>query len=181
MAQPNEALSALMARVALGDRRAFRSLYDATAPDVTGLLHGLLRQHDAVDDALQDTYVKVWHRAADYHPGRGQVNTWIASIARYRAIDMLRARQRRAGSDDGLTEIPDQQADIIEQLSGASTQQRLGACMDTLSNDQQQSISLAFYRGYTHDELAEAFGTPLGTVKAWIRRGLKKLRECLEQ
>ncbi len=180
MAKDNDTLVALMSRVALGDRRAFRSVYDATASDICGLLHGMLGQADAVDDALQETYVKVWHRAGDYHPDRGQVNTWIASIARYRAIDVLRAKKRRSGTDDELATLPDLRSDVLELVSGDADVDRLASCLETLSGDQQQSISLAFYRGYTHEEVASVFGTPLGTVKAWIRRGLKKLRECLE-
>lgn len=180
MRQGNETLVRLMARVSLGDRRAFRSLYEATAPDVSGLLHAMLPSPDAVDDALQDTYVKVWHRADDYHPERGQVNTWIASIARYRAIDMLRSRRIRSGSDAGLAELPDPSEDVFETVSDAREHARLSSCMGTLSDDQQRSISLAFFRGYTHEEVAGEFDTPLGTVKAWIRRGLQKLRECLE-
>lgn len=180
MANDNARLVGLMARVALGDRQAFRALYEATAPDICGLLHSMLEQADAVDDALQDTYVKVWHRAGDYHAERGQVNTWIASIARYLAIDVLRSRQRRPESDVALASLPDLQSNTLDEVSTDAEFARLAACLETLTGDQQQTISLAFFRGYTHEEVASVVDTPLGTVKAWMRRGLRKLRECLE-
>lgn len=181
MASANESLIKLMAQVALGDRRAFQSLYEETAPDIMGLLSSMLRQRELAEDLLQDTFVKVWHRASDYHPERGQVTTWIASIARYAAIDSLRSRKIRQGDDSGLSTLADENPDALERIAGLSEQQKLYHCMDTLSAEQKQSISLAFYRGYTHDELAQQLNSPLGTVKAWVRRGLKKLRECLEQ
>lgn len=181
MTNSNQKLARLMAQVSLGDRAAFKTLYEHTAPDVMGLLRSMLRQGDLAEDLLQDTFVKVWHRAGDYHPERGQVSTWIASIARYAAIDALRARKIRRGDDSLLDNLRDQRPSAFEQLAGDAQEERLHHCMGTLSDDQKQSISLAFFGGYTHDELASQLDKPLGTVKAWIRRGLSKLRECLEQ
>lgn len=181
MSESNPALARLMSRVSLGDRGAFQSLYEETSPHIMGLLQSMLSQRELAEDVLQDTFVKVWHRAGDYHPGRGQVNTWIASIARYGAIDAIRANKVRRGSDDALETIPDGATQALDHIAGDQDEQRLYQCLDTLSADQKQSISLAFFRGYTHDELASQLATPLGTVKAWVRRGLKKLRECLDQ
>ncbi|MFK7831042.1 MAG: sigma-70 family RNA polymerase sigma factor [Congregibacter sp.] len=177
----NDALVTLMARVSMGDRSAFKILYEETAPNIMGLLGSMLRQKDLAEDLLQDTFVKVWHRASDYHPERGQVTTWIASIARYAAIDTLRASKLRPSSDIPMETLSDSAAETLELLASQSDQERLYYCMDVLSAEQKQSISLAFFRGYTHDQLAEQLDTPLGTVKAWIRRGLLKLRECLER
>ena len=181
MPETNPALVRLMSRVSLGDRSAFERLYEETSPNIMGLLHSMLPQRDLAEDVLQDTFVKVWHRAADYHPERGQVSTWIASIARYGAIDAIRANSVRRGSDDGLEALPDDASGALDRIAEDQDEQRLYYCLDTLSSDQKQSITLAFFRGYTHDELASQLSTPLGTVKAWVRRGLKKLRECLDQ
>lgn len=181
MTASNDALIHLMSRVSLGDRSAFETLYDETSPHVMGLLSSMLRRREVAEDVLQDTFVKVWHRAADYHPERGQVNTWIASIARYAAIDLLREGKHRQTQDDVLDTLPDDAASALEEIAGASEEDRLHYCIGTLSADQRQTITLAFFRGYTHEELASQLARPLGTVKAWVRRGLSKLRECLEQ
>lgn len=180
MSSPNTGHADLLARVALRDRRAFSALYDATAPQVMGLLMGMLRRRDIAEDVLQDTYVKVWHRAADYHPQRGQVNTWIASIARYAAIDALRAEKVRQPDATDVDALADDGAVTEGLAESVSEEDRLRHCINTLSGDQRQTISLAFFRGFTHEELAAEMAIPLGTIKAWVRRGLRKLRECLE-
>jgi len=174
-------LNRLIARTALGDREAFKRLYDCTAPQILGLLMGMLRQKELAEDMLQDTYLKVWHRAGDYHADRGQVTTWLASIARYRALDLIRSRQVRhrhaerpdpSDTDDPPSPLMMAQCQLEEG--------RLHDCIEALNNDQRQSIGLAFYRGFTHEELAAQLAVPLGTAKAWIRRGLQQLRQCLE-
>ena len=181
MASEQSELVGVIGQVALGDRSAFKLLYDQTAPQVLGLLMSMLQSRDLAEDVLQDTYLKVWHRAADYHQGRGQVTTWLSSIARYRALDIMRASAIRKGeatdADDTLDEIS---PSAMQAVAANLENSRLQTCLETLSSDQRQSIGLAYYRGFTHDELAAQLAVPLGTVKAWIRRGLQKLRECME-
>ena len=177
-----EELRALLSRTALGDRDAFKALYQATSPQILGLLIHMLGQRDRAEDALQDTYIKVWHRARDYHAERGQVNTWLASIARYRALDLLRAdktRQQRASRAKPELATEDELPDALAQSQ--SDNGRLYDCLHQLNDRQRQSIGLAFFRGFTHEELAAQLAAPLGTVKAWIRRGLQQLRLCLEE
>jgi len=180
MSESNHTLSILLAQTALGDKRAFHALYETTSPQIMGLLMSMLRRRDLAEDLLQDTYVKVWHRAGDYHAQRGQVSTWIASIARYAAIDLLRSEAIRRPASDDTDSAVDPLASASRALVEDEDQSRLLECLDALSSDQRQTISLAFYRGYTHEELALQLATPLGTVKAWIRRGLNRLRECLD-
>lgn len=176
MADEQEELESLLARTAMADRAAFHALYGATSPRVYGVLVAMLRDEEIAQDVLQDTYVKVWGRAGEYHADRGQVLSWIIAIARYRALDLLRASKRRSSFEQQAGEalslaLP--QADAFSEL--------LKECLERLADIQRRSILYAFVHGYTHEELAEREATPVGTVKSRIRRGLQRLRECLEQ
>lgn len=178
MAWDQAVLARLLARSAQGDRAAFKRLYEDTAPRVFGLLLKMIRERTAAEDVLQETYLRVWHRAGDYHADRGQVISWLVSIARYRALDLLRAR--RAGAEPPELELAAEQwPDGV--LSTTAEAGALRRCLDTLSSDQRQSIAFAFFHGLSHGELARRLGTPLGTVKTWIRRGLARLKDCLER
>ena len=177
-------LCSLLAKTALGDKNAFKQLYDETSPQLLGLLIGMLRHRDLAEDVLQDTFLKVWHRAGDYHADRGQVTTWLSSIARYRALDTLRAqkvrrkRDQQLGADD--TVEPGAADSLSQWAANPGEQARRQDCIGELNENQRQSIGLAFYRGFTHEELSTQLEVPLGTIKAWIRRGLQQLRRCLE-
>lgn len=177
-------LCTLLAKTALGDRNAFKQLYDETSPQLLGLLISMLKHRDVAEDVLQDTFLKVWHRAGDYHADRGQVTTWMSSIARYRALDILRAqgvRRKRDQQQDPTEPLTTELAFALPETdSEVGAGDRLQDCIHELSEDQRQSIGLAFYRGFTHEELSAQLEVPLGTVKAWIRRGLQQLRRCLE-
>lgn len=169
-------LEALLEATARGDDSAFRMLYERTAPLLLGLSLKLLRRRDAAEDVLQDAFIRIWHNAGEYHRDRGRVLTWMASIVRYRAIDVL--RRRRIDGED-----PDQQDSgpgPFELLQSADDAERLMRCLGLLGERQSRSITLAFFEGLSHRELAGRLQEPLGTVKTWIRRGLASLRECLE-
>lgn len=179
-----EQLVEWLAATAEGDERAFQQLYSATSSQLYGVLLRILRQPDRAQDALQDAYVRIWQKADTYSPERGAPLTWLSSIARYRALDML----RRKRPEVALPEEPDMIATLLEDdqsLSPAEeneNQQSLDAirdCLSTLAPQQRDSVLLAYYEGLTHQELAARMNAPLGTVKSWIRRGLLRLRECL--
>jgi RNA polymerase sigma-70 factor (ECF subfamily) len=175
----SEDLKALIARTAREDRAAFRALYDATSPRVYGVLVALLRNDDTAQDVLQDTFVKVWARAGEYHSERGEVLSWIIAIARYRALDLLRASRRRSSYEQQAGESPLLTLPAVSASDEFSL--RLTDCLDRLAERQRRNIVAAFVRGFTHEELARQENTPLGTIKSRIRRGLQRLRECLEQ
>lgn len=169
-----------------GDQQAFQSLYEATSPHLYALLMRILRNPDGAQDALQDAYVKIWQKAATYTPDRGAPLTWLLSIARYRALDMLRRRRPEVAMPDE----PDVAATLMEDeaaLSPAEENENLQSldavqtCLSTLSSEQRQSVLLAYYDGLTHPELAQRLDAPMGTVKSWIRRGLSRLRQCLSE
>lgn len=178
-------LQQLLAATARGEQPAFRRLYEATSAHLFGLLLRMLKRRDWAEEALQDCYLKVWQKAETYAPEKGAPLTWLMTVARYRALDLLRMKRPEVempeeGEAAPLTfedESEDPQARAVEQ-EGISALQK---CMKGLQDEQQRSVLLAYYEGYTHQELAARMQAPLGTVKSWVRRGLQKLRECLEQ
>lgn len=179
------ALANLVARCALGDRVAFADLYQATSAKLFGVLLRIVKNEEMAEDALQDVFIKVWHKAGDYHAGKGTVMTWLISIARYRAIDML--RRARAGvqtvSDDEqpVEARAANDSDPLQLNCRVAEDARLAACLDELDSQRRACLVLAYCEGYTHDELSQRIGSPLGTIKSWIRRGLQSLKACLER
>jgi RNA polymerase sigma-70 factor, ECF subfamily len=181
-------LAGLIDRVAAGEQAALAALYDLTSPILYGLLLRMLRQPERAQEALQDCYLRVWHRAETYSAAKGEPIAWLIGVARYRALDALRRhRATDTGSvalDDheGGREVPDVRFEPGPEDRAVEREglERLMRCMRGLSEVQRKSVLLAYYQGYSHTELAQAMGAPLGTVKAWIRRGLARLRECLE-
>ncbi|HSI50322.1 MAG TPA: sigma-70 family RNA polymerase sigma factor [Ideonella sp.] len=186
-------LAALMARVALGDRAAFRALYDATAAHLLGVVLRIQPERGRAEEVLQEVFVKVWAAASSFDAERAQAMTWLHSLARHAAIDSL----RRQKADPVRTMSPPASAlgdgddsDPLEQVAGdgpgpvdlmeqALQARAVRGCMGRLQNDQRQSLALAFYDGLTHAEVAQHLGQPLGTVKSWLRRGLLALQKCL--
>lgn len=175
-------LADLLAATARGDRQAFAELYRLTQSRLYAITLALLRQQDAAEDVLQETYLAVWRTAGQYQPGRAPVLVWLMAIARHRAIELLRQRRRRAAEINAESlagealQIPDPQpAQSVDHLAHA-----IQECLRRLSADQSQAIALAFFHGLSHEELAVWLQTPLGTVKSWVRRGLLQLKGCLE-
>lgn len=176
-----EELARLLQATARGDRQAFARLYELTAPKLLGAGVHLLKRRELAEDVLQDLFVKVWHRASDYHAERGGVLTWLYSIQRYLALDRLRAQRPTEELDDYMSDTlafegPD--PSMLAISSDMAT--RVHRCLDTLTDVQRRSVTLAFFEGLTHTELTEKLQMPLGTVKSWIRRGLMSLQKCLE-
>lgn len=175
-------LKDLMGAIAQGDRAALRRLYDATSAKLFGVTLRILADREEAEDVLQEVYVTVWRRADRYDPGRASVITWIATIARNRAIDRLRARGPLAHADpvEDL-EIADggPRADVLLEAAGDAA--RLHGCLGELDDRTQGVIRTAFFEGITYEALARRMDAPLGTVKSWIRRGLARLKGCLER
>lgn len=180
-------LDDLLARVALHDRAALRQLYDATAPRLLAIVQRLLDDRAAAEDVIQDTFVTVWQRAADFPPLRTSPLAWLTTLARNRAIDLLRRRRPEtplSWTDDEGQEHQHDVADASpappEQLQSAQDETWLARCMARLDDEPRQAVQLAYHEGLTHEELAARLRRPLGTVKSWVRRSLLQLRECLE-
>lgn len=176
-----EDLAFLVYRTALGDQRAFEKLYQQTSPRLYALALMLLRRKDLAEDVLQEAYVSIWHSAASYNADKGAVQTWLNVIVRHRCIDRLRREpQRQTSLDENGWEqmVADGPTPLDELLSDADAR-ILARCLETLDGKQRESLALAFFQGLTHSQLAAHLSAPLGSVKAWVRRGLERLRGCL--
>lgn len=163
------------------DRTAFARLYSLTSAKLFGVCLRICGERQSAEDVLQDVYVTIWKRAGGYEPGRGGAMAWLATIARNRAIDRRRAMGKRPFvTAEALPEPIDPAPLASDALLLDEDHRRLRACLDGLSADQRDAIRTAFFDGVTYAELAGRRGVPEGTVKSWIRRGLGRLRDCLD-
>ncbi len=178
----SDPLAELLPRIAAGDRAALRQLYQATSSKLFGVCLRILSNRDESEDVLQEVYLTIWRRADRFEASRASVMTWISTIARNRAIDRLRARGPLAYADqiDEL-EIADDAPRAEALLEAAQSGEALGKCLSELDERTEKVIRTAFFEGLTYEALAHRMEAPLGTVKSWIRRGLLKLKGCLER
>jgi RNA polymerase sigma-70 factor (ECF subfamily) len=187
-------IAALLARVGLGDRAAFATLYRATSAHLFGVILRINRDRSQAEDVLQEIYVNVWRSAGSFDAARAQPLTWLTSIARHGAIDSLRrakSRVQTVSSHVGSVEQGDD-ADLIDRVASddagplqllmqAAQKREVEHCVGQLSAKQQQCVALAYYQGLSHSEVAEQLVQPLGTVKSWVRRALLALKDCLSR
>lgn len=175
-----ERLSAALAAVSSGDRRAFHELYQRTSAKLYGVCCRILGEGQDAEDALQEAYANVWRRADRFDASRASPITWLAAIARNTAIDRLRARGTRSTAPiEDAYDLADEAPRADFMLEQASEVRRLQACLGELGGREAGLIRTAFLEGATYSELAERVGEPLGTIKSRIRRALIRLRECL--
>lgn len=180
----------LLLRVARADRAAFRALHGATAPKLAGVLGRMLQDRAEVDDALQEVFVRVWQRAAQFDPERGAGLAWMIAVARNHALDRLRARpeargMRRADPDaDGIDPLdrliddaPGPEATVIAR----GQMGQLAACLAELEAGKAALVRAAYLDGASYQDLADRTGAPLNTIRTWLRRSLLRLRECLDR
>ncbi|MET0683569.1 MAG: sigma-70 family RNA polymerase sigma factor [Casimicrobiaceae bacterium] len=178
-------LADLLARTALADQGAYAELYRLTAPHLYGVALRILREPALAEDLLQEAFVSIWHHAGTYTAAKAKPQTWLASVVRNRCLDQLRRREPDTMTmtrDEDETEMDFEALGPTPEellLSGADAHS-VRTCVEGLEGAQKQAIALAFVRGMSHAELALHLHQPLGTVKAWVRRGLERLRKCLE-
>jgi RNA polymerase sigma-70 factor (ECF subfamily) len=170
----------LLSATALGDQAAFAQLYKISASKLYAVSLQMLRHKDLAEDAVQEAYIRIWHNAGEYQQEKGMVLTWMISIVRYRALDMLRAtKSRRENCSDDLPEEGEDhhspELDLYQQRDRSSIEN----CMDALTPQQREALQMAYFLGMTHQEVCTELDLPLGSVKSWIRRGLDQLKRCL--
>jgi RNA polymerase sigma factor (sigma-70 family) len=176
-------LAAAINRVAAGDQAALRLVYAETSAKLFGVCLRILGERSEAEDVLQEVYLTVWRKAASFEESVASPITWLVAIARNRSIDRLRAggASRASLPIEAAAEVPDPGLSAVERLEIGEDQARLRDCLHELEERQSVAIRSAFIDGFTYDELAAKANVPLGTMKSWIRRGLLKLRACLER
>jgi RNA polymerase sigma-70 factor (ECF subfamily) len=182
---PNEADAHMARQIGSGDEDAFARFYDRFAPGLFSMIFAILHDQKESEDVLQEAFLQMWKRSATYDAARSGLFTWATMIARHKAIDRLRSRQRQARlgeavaneTDDFATSAPVDQAD--NALARTEQRDRVRTALGQLGDAQREAIDLAFFGGLTQTQIAERLGTPLGTIKARIRRGLLALRDVL--
>ena len=178
-------LAELLARTALSDQAAYAELYRLTASHLYAVALRILREPAAAEDMLQEAYISVWHHAGSYSPAKAKPQTWLTSIVRNRCLDQLRRREpdtvtMTRDEDEAEMEFQAPGPTVVELLLAGAEANSVRECVDRLDGSQKQAIALAFYQGLSHTELADHLRQPLGTIKSWVRRGLERLKKCLE-
>ena len=175
-----EEIERLIARVALKDQKAFDELYDRVSAKLFGVCLRVLSKRAAAEDAMQDTFVKIWNNADRYSANGLSPMTWLITIARNTSIDRLRARkQGHQDIDTPGFELVATGPNPEQSAVAASEASRLIGCLDELEKDKGAAIRGAYLDGDTYADLAKRFDVPLNTMRTWLRRGLMALRECM--
>lgn len=172
---------ALLQRVARGDEAAFEQLYDLVAPMVHGVILSVLRNPALAEEVTQEVLVEAWRTAPRFDPARGTARSWLVTMARRRAVDRVRAVQAAVDREAVAgAQAVERDVDVVsETVETRLEQQQVRRCLDGLTGLQREAVSMAFYRGHTHREVAHLLDVPLGTVKTRLRDGLIRLRDCL--
>lgn len=172
-------LEKLLSRVALGDRAAFAQLYQRTNGKLYAVCLRILHDKEEAEDALQDSYVKVWRYAERYAATRAAPLTWMIAITRNLAIDRLRARRAPGAALDAAEAVADSAMRPDEKAMAKGEASRLVGCLKEIGEPHGRLVRIAYFGGVTYAALAEREGVPLGTLKSRMRRALAALRECL--
>lgn len=181
LAKDKAELEGLLEAVAGADREAFRTLYDLAAPKLFATILRIVRVRASAEEILQDVFLRIWQNASSFSPDAAPASAWMNSIARNRAIDVLRQKSFASTSslDDGsdwferIAEDRDREADMIDNAS-------LRHCLGTLESQARDCVLLAYYEGYSREELARRYDRPVNTIKTWLYRNLATLRACLD-
>src|SRR5580692_3463559 len=174
------ALVELIAAVAKGDEAAFDRLYAATRAKLYGVVLRILRRTDLADEVMQDAYLRVWRSAGEFDPSRATPITWMVAIARNRALDVVRKKGEASIEEETqVMEAASEEPSPLARHEMTDELRRLLACLGDLEEERRRLVLLAYYSGWSREQLAEKFETPVNTVKTWLRRSLLQIRECL--
>ena len=171
----------LLSLVATGDQRAFSRLYDAMAPRVLGLVRRVLRDPAQSEEVAQEIFLEIWQNATKFDQGKGTATTWIMTMTHRRAVDRVRAAQSSRDRDTkvGIRDFVPDYDNVAESVEVTIEHERVKVAMSRLTDLQRQAVTLAYYGGYSHTEVAEMLHIPVGTIKTRLRDGMIRLRDEL--
>ena len=174
-------LNDLLGQVAEGDQSAFAALYDQTSSRVLGLVIRLLKDHAQSEEVTQEIFLEVWQNAKRYDPSKGSAVTWILAMSHRRAVDRIRASQSTRDRDTkiGIRDLEREYDSVAESVEISVEHERVGKALSRLTELQRQAVTLAYYGGYSHSEVAQMLSVPVGTVKTRLRDGMIRLRDEL--
>ncbi len=171
----------LLGRVADGDRAAFAELYDQTGARVLGLIKRLLKDHSQSEEVTQEVFLEIWQTATRFDPAKGSASSWMLTMAHRRAVDRVRASQSSRDRDTkiGIRDFETSYDSVTEQVEIRIEHERVERALGRLTELQRQAVQLAYYGGYTHNEVSQMLHVPIGTVKTRLRDGMIRLRDEL--
>ena len=174
-------LEGMIAQVARGDERSFEQLYDQVSGQVHGLVRRVLRDPAQAEEVTQEVFLEVWRTATRFDPSRGKAMTWVMTMAHARAVDRVRASQASADRDVkvGQRDYDAAYDEVAEAVESRFERVQVRGCLGGLTDLQRESVTLAYYGGYTYNQVAELLSVPLGTVKTRLRDGLIRMRDCM--
>jgi RNA polymerase sigma-70 factor (ECF subfamily) len=172
-------LELMLAEVAKGNETAFRAVYDQTAATVLGIVRRVLRDPAQSEEVMQEVMLAVWRSAARFDSSAGSANAWIMTMAHRRAVDRVRSEERAAARELRAATASIEYDQVSDAALTTLEQERVRRCLSGLTDLQRESLTLAYYGGYSYREVAQLLGVAVGTVKTRMRDGLIRLRDCL--
>lgn len=175
-------LEHLLAKIALKDRNAFKQLYNLYAGVINGIAYRIVGNKEVANEVTQEVFIQIWNNSAEYSPAKAQANTWMSAIARYRAYDVVRRHASRIEgkvSPLNTVEVDSVSNPIPDVANLLANKDALNKCLHALEQEQRDAIVMAYYYGFSRDELAAHFKRTVNTIKSILRRGIARLQVCL--
>jgi RNA polymerase sigma-70 factor, ECF subfamily len=176
--RPDE-LGDLLVLVARGDAGAYAEAYERTAGQVLGIVLSVVRDPAQSEEVAQEVLLDVWRSASRFDPERGSAAAWVMTLAHRRAVDRVRSEQKAAEREQRVASAEVAFDEVTEAVEARLDRERVRRCLGSLTELQRESVTLAYYGGYTYRQVAELLGVAVGTVKTRMRDGLIRLRDCL--